>query len=73
MEAVVSPSGISPSAFFDQNTPVSYFDPDTGLGISEQLYTPRGAQGVAYKQDVADAMYVTPGDDQSLFLLAVYG
>ena len=69
----VNPKGISPSEFYDSNTSIVYSDPDTGLGISEQLYTAKGAQGVAYSQAQADNVYIEPGNDESLFLLAVYG
>ena len=37
---------INPSKIFDDSIPLDYHDPDTTLGISEQLYTARGSQGL---------------------------
>ena len=41
------PSGITPSGYFGETYDVDYVDDEgTELGISEILYTARGAQGM---------------------------
>ena len=38
--------GINPSPLFDRAIYPDFYDQETGLGLSEQLYTARGAQGI---------------------------
>ena len=38
--------GIPPAKLLDDSLQISYWDKDSGLSYTEQLYTPRGSQGV---------------------------
>ena len=61
--------GINPSDYFDSSFVVSYRDDkDTGLGVSEELYTARGAQGMGLEDSIVSDLNLKNSDPESTFL-----
>ena len=44
--------GLNPSSLFDHSIPKAYSDSDISLGLTEQLYTARGSQGLGTYKDI---------------------
>ena len=59
---------VNPSTFFDDGLMLSYWDHDTALGATEQLYTARGAQGFGTRKDIT-SFGVNPANDEDIILL----
>ena len=45
---------LQPSKLFDGDLNLQFFDEDSALSATEQLYTPRGSQGIGAAQNDAD-------------------
>ena len=62
--------GVSPSSYIDQQIEdvIYYQDEESGLGISEQLYTPRGSQGYGLLQSWVEIFTIDMTNYKSLLL-----
>ena len=61
--------GVTPSAIVDDSLKLSYFDQDTGLSPTEQLYTARGSQSAAVRQTTIDKVGIDPSNYWDSLLL----
>ena len=59
---------INPSSMIDESLMLNYYDRDTGLGVTEQLYTARGSQGLGTFDDI-DNYGVNPSNFFELVML----
>ena len=59
---------INPSTMIDESLMLNYNDRDTGLGVTEQLYTARGSQGLGTFDNI-DTYGVNPSNYHELVML----
>ena len=57
--------GVQPSQNADEAFKVDWQDPTSGIGITEQLYTARGSQGIGTSVDVIKTRRVDISDYKS--------
>lgn len=60
---------VNPTSLVDDSLNISYQDPDTGLGLTEQLYTARGSQGMGTSDKIIDYGIYAEDFDSLVLLL----